>query len=77
MVDPADRPGRAAGAPPGSTSSATARGVLSSRLRKLVDASIPSRQQYPEHPPRYEHTLTERGRALAPVITTLVTWGDT
>lgn len=54
-----------------------ARGVLSSRLRKLVNQGIFSRRQYCEHPPRYEYTLTEKGRALAPVITALMTWGDT
>jgi DNA-binding HxlR family transcriptional regulator len=55
----------------------TARGVLSSRRHKLVDQGILSRRQYWEHPPRYEYTLTEKGRALAPVITALMTWGDT
>jgi DNA-binding HxlR family transcriptional regulator len=55
----------------------TARGVLSSRLHKLVDQGILSRRQYCEHPPRYEYTLTDKGRALAPVITALMTWGDT
>jgi DNA-binding HxlR family transcriptional regulator len=54
-----------------------ARGVLSSRLRKLVDQGILSRRQYSEHPPRYEYTLTEKGRALAPVVMALMTWGDT
>jgi DNA-binding HxlR family transcriptional regulator len=53
-----------------------ARGVLSSRLRKLTDQGILSRRQYSEHPPRYEYTLTDKGRALAPVITALMTWGD-
>jgi DNA-binding HxlR family transcriptional regulator len=53
-----------------------ARGVLSSRLHKLVDSGILSRQQYSEHPPRYEYTLTEKGRALAPVVNALMTWGD-
>jgi DNA-binding HxlR family transcriptional regulator len=54
-----------------------ARGVLSSRLHKLVEQGILTRRQYSEHPPRQEYTLTEKGRALAPVITSLLTWGDT
>jgi DNA-binding HxlR family transcriptional regulator len=54
-----------------------ARGVLSSRLHKLVEQGILDRQQYLEHPPRYEYTLTDKGRALAPVITALMNWGDT
>ena len=54
-----------------------ARGVLSSRLGKLVDQDILRRGQYSEHPPRYEYRLTEKGQALAPVIMALMTWGDT
>jgi DNA-binding HxlR family transcriptional regulator len=54
-----------------------ARGVLSSRLRKLVNQGILSRRQYSEHPPRYDYALTEKGRALAPMINALMTWGDT
>jgi DNA-binding HxlR family transcriptional regulator len=54
-----------------------ARGVLSARLRKLVEQGILDRRQYSEHPPRYEYTLTGKGRALAPIITALTTWGDT
>lgn len=53
-----------------------ARGVLSSRLRKLVDQGILERRQYSEHPPRHEYTLTEKGRALAPVVTAMMVWGD-
>lgn len=54
-----------------------ARGVLSARLRKLVEQGILERRQYSEHPPRHEYALTDKGRALAPVITALTTWGDT
>ncbi|WP_194891715.1 winged helix-turn-helix transcriptional regulator [Catenulispora pinisilvae] len=54
-----------------------ARGVLSSRLHKLVDQGILERRQYLEHPPRYEYTLTEKGRALAPLIRAMMNWGDT
>lgn len=52
------------------------RGVLSSRLSKLTEQGILSRRQYSEHPPRYEYTLTEKGRALGPVLMSLMTWGD-
>lgn len=54
-----------------------ARGVLSSRLHKLVEQDILRRRPYSEHPPRYEYMLTEKGRALAPMITAMMTWGDT
>ena len=62
-----------------------ARGVLSSRLRKLVDQDILSRRQYSEHPPTratlaprwpYRRAVARAMPALAPVITALMTWGD-
>lgn len=53
-----------------------ARNVLTDRLHKLVDAEIFDRVQYQDRPPRYEYRLTERGRDLWPVITTMRQWGD-
>jgi DNA-binding HxlR family transcriptional regulator len=54
-----------------------ARSVLTARLRKLTDEGILERRSYSDHPPRYEYLLTEKGRALFPVITALLAWGDT
>ena len=54
-----------------------ARSVLTARLRKLTEEGILERRSYSDHPPRYEYRLTEKGRALFPVITALLTWGDT
>ena len=54
-----------------------ARSVLTARLRKLTDHGILDRHAYSEHPPRYEYKLTEKGRALFPVIVALLQWGDT
>jgi DNA-binding HxlR family transcriptional regulator len=54
-----------------------ARSVLTARLRKLTEEGILKRRSYSDHPPRYEYLLTEKGRALFPVITALLTWGDT
>jgi DNA-binding HxlR family transcriptional regulator len=54
-----------------------ARSVLTARLRKLTDQGILERQEYSSHPPRYEYQLTEKGRALFPVIAALMEWGDT
>ena len=54
-----------------------ARSVLTARLRKLTDEGILERRSYSDHPPRYEYRLTEKGRALFPVITALLQWGDT
>ena len=52
------------------------RDTLAARLRLLVSAGILERRQYSEHPARHEYRLTEAGRALYPVILTLMRWGD-
>lgn len=52
------------------------RDTLAARLRSLVDAGILERRPYSQHPARYEYFLTEAGKDLAPVITTLREWGD-
>jgi DNA-binding HxlR family transcriptional regulator len=53
-----------------------ARNVLTDRLNRLVDNGILERVQYQDRPPRYEYLLTRKGRELAPVIITLMEWGD-
>lgn len=52
------------------------RDILTTRLRKLVDHGVIDREPYSRHPPRYEYRLTERGRALSPVLLTLKRWGQ-
>jgi len=42
--------------------------TLSLRLRALEDEGIVERRTYPEVPPRVEYALTEKGRALQPLI---------
>jgi DNA-binding HxlR family transcriptional regulator len=54
-----------------------ARSVLTTRLRKLTEQGVLERHAYSEHPPRYEYHLTEKGRALFPVIAAMIEWGDT
>lgn len=51
--------------------------VISARLKHLVEVGILHREVYSEHPTRHHYVLTEKGRALAPVLLTLVEWGDT
>ncbi len=53
-----------------------ARNILTKRLTKLVEAGIMRKERYQEHPSRYEYRLTEKGRDLVPVLTSLLAWGD-
>ncbi len=53
-----------------------ARNVLANRLETLVDAGVLDKRPYDEARGRYDYVLTEKGRALWPVLTTLRQWGD-
>lgn len=53
-----------------------ARNTLTDRLAVLVEAEIVRQVPYQDHPPRFAYHLTEKGRALSPVIITLMQWGD-
>ena len=43
--------------------------------RKMSHTEIATRL-YERHPPRYEYLLTEKGKALAPVLKALYAWGE-
>jgi DNA-binding HxlR family transcriptional regulator len=49
--------------------------MITVRLRELEAAGLLTRTSYPEIPPRVEYALTERGRALRPVVEALHSWG--
>ena len=50
--------------------------TLSLRLRALEEEGIVERDTYPEVPPRVEYQLTEKGRALLPIIDDMRSYGS-
>jgi len=53
-----------------------ARNVLADRLARLCAEGILERVPYQERPPRHEYRVTDKGRALWPVLVALLEWGD-
>ena len=49
--------------------------VLSSNLKEMEAAGLINREVVPETPVRTEHSLTELGASLMPLIESMVTWG--
>ncbi len=49
--------------------------TLSLRLRALEEEGIVARRTYPEVPPRVEYALTEKGRALVPIVESMRAYG--
>jgi DNA-binding HxlR family transcriptional regulator len=52
------------------------RNVLTNRLDRLVEAEVLARRPYDEGRGRYDYVLTDKGRALWPVLVALRQWGD-
>jgi len=50
--------------------------TLSLRLRALEEEQIVQRHTFSEVPPRVEYALTERGRALLPIIDDMRAYGE-
>jgi DNA-binding HxlR family transcriptional regulator len=50
--------------------------TLSARLSVLEEVGLVEREAYPEIPPRVEYSLTEKGRALLPLITLMRDYGE-
>ena len=50
--------------------------TLSLRLRTLEDEGIVERQTFPEVPPRVTYALTDKGRALVPLIEDMRAYGN-
>jgi DNA-binding HxlR family transcriptional regulator len=51
--------------------------MLAERLKELEAAGILSRHVYPEMPVRIEYELTDKGRALEPVVYEMQKWAET
>jgi DNA-binding HxlR family transcriptional regulator len=50
--------------------------MLSERLKELESAGVLERHVSPEPPVRVAYRLTEKGRALAPVVAAIEQWGE-
>ena len=50
--------------------------TLSLRLRALEEQGVIERHTFPEVPPRVEYGLTDKGRALVPLIDDMRSYGD-
>ncbi|RDU38042.1 transcriptional regulator [Neobacillus piezotolerans] len=50
--------------------------VLSERLKDLENEGIVNRQVYPETPVRIEYSLTDKGKALEPLMKDIEHWSE-
>lgn len=50
--------------------------MLTERIKELEQAQLLKRQVYAETPVRIEYQLTEKGKALEPVIISIQSWGE-
>lgn len=48
--------------------------MLAERLKELEAAGLINRQVYPDTPVRIEYTLTDKGKALQPVLDSIESW---
>ena len=52
------------------------RRVLAMQLKELEEHELITKKIYPVVPPKVEYSLTDFGKSLIPVISTLGKWGD-
>jgi len=52
------------------------RGILASRLSRLVEEGMLEKRLYEERPPRHEYVLTEKGREFYPVLAAMWRFGE-
>lgn len=51
--------------------------ILSRELRELEQRGLVSRKAYPVVPRKVEYSLTDRSRALVPILAEIIRWGAT
>lgn len=49
--------------------------MLTRQLRELENDMLIIRKVYPVVPPKVEYSLTESGKSLIPILTSLIEWG--
>jgi DNA-binding HxlR family transcriptional regulator len=54
---------------------AIASNILAERLNRLTAAGLIKRRAYQRNPIRYEYLLTEKGKALEPILEAIIVWG--
>ena len=50
--------------------------TLSARLKTLESQGVIGTRLYESHPPRYQYFLTDKGKALGPLLKALHGWGE-
>lgn len=53
------------------------RHVLAQRLKTLIANEVLNKVQYSNHAGRFEYRLSEKGKALYPILLALAEWGNT
>jgi len=50
--------------------------TLSTTLKELEADGLVHREEYPQIPPKVEYSLTERGKSLIPILSSMCSWGE-
>lgn len=50
--------------------------TLSGNLKELDSDGLILRKEYPQIPPKVEYSLTEKGRSLLPILSSMCEWGE-
>lgn len=51
--------------------------MLTQQLKKMEKDGLVNRKVYAEVPPKVEYSLTDKGKALGPVMERIIEWGET